>query len=251
MLRLCVSVDLMSATEIVVAIDGPAGSGKSSVSKAIAAQFDFAYIDTGATYRAMAWWVLAEGIDPTDAETVAARCEEPRIDLATDPAALGVRVDGVDVSRAIREGDVTGAVSHVSAVPQVRARMVQMQRDIVARAAAQGHGSVVEGRDIASVVFPNAPVKVFLTADTEIRAQRRALEDQERAGGAVVDVGSTVAGLEQRDALDSGRAVSPLTRLADAVHIDATHLTLPEVVALVADLVVSAGSIMRENGPHG
>ena len=160
-------------------------------------------------------------------------------------------VNGVDVSRAIREEDVTGAVSYVSAVPQVRARMVQMQRDIVSRAAAQGRGSVVEGRDIASVVFPNAPVKVFLNADTEIRAQRRALEDQERAGGSPVDVRSTVAGLEQRDALDSGRAVSPLTRLADAIHIDATHLTLAEVVALVADLVVNAGSIMREDGPHG
>ena len=241
----------MSATEIVVAIDGPAGSGKSSVSKAIAAQFDYAYVDTGATYRAMSWWVLAEGIDPKDVETIAARCAEPIIDLATDPTALGVSVNGVDVSRAIREEDVTGAVSYVSAVPQVRARMVQMQRDIVSRAAAQGRGSVVEGRDIASVVFPNAPVKVFLNADTEIRAQRRALEDQERAGGSPVDVRSTVAGLEQRDALDSGRAVSPLTRLADAIHIDATHLTLAEVVALVADLVVNAGSIMREDGPHG
>lgn len=238
----------MSATSV-IAIDGPAGSGKSSVSKAIARRYGLAYLDTGAMYRALTWWALQAGIDPQDSEAIAGRFPEAELVIVPDPDDPRVVVDGVDVSLAIRESDVTAAVSAVSAVPEIRAFLVGLQRGIVSGERDNGRGCVVEGRDIASVVLPDADVKVFLTADTEVRARRRAAEDEGRTG-ATVDVTATAASLESRDEKDSGRAVSPLTRVDDAVHIDATHLTLQEVIGLVADLVDASEARIGEDGSH-
>ncbi len=214
----------------VVAIDGPSGSGKSSTSRGVAVRLGRRYLDTGAMYRAMTWWMLREGVDVTDPSAVAARVDEPEIISGTDPSAPSITVDGVDVGVAIRGDDVTGAVSPVSAVPEVRARLLELQRRAIIEAGDAG-GIVVEGRDIGSVVAPDAPVKVYLTADPAARAVRRAAEE----GGS--DVAATEASLLARDTIDSGRAVSPLTMADGAVHIDTTNYTLDEVIDLVVGLV--------------
>ena len=213
---------------LVVAIDGPSGSGKSSTSRGVAARLGLRYLDTGAMYRAMTWWMLQAGVDVHDADAVAARVDEPVIVSGTDPLAPTIVVDDVDVAEAIRAEDVTGSVSPVSAVPQVRARLLGLQRSIIA---AGERGIVVEGRDIGSVVAPDAPVKVYLTADPAARAQRRAAEE----GGS--DVTATQESLLARDRIDSGRTVAPLTMADGAVHIDTTPYTLDEVIGLVVALV--------------
>nr|WP_221634058.1 (d)CMP kinase [Nocardioides luti] len=215
---------------MVVAIDGPSGSGKSSTSRGVAARLGLRYLDTGAMYRAMTWWMLRAGIDVHDAGAVAHRVDEARIESGTDPLGPTITVDGVDVAEAIRGEDVTGSVSPVSAVPEVRARLLQLQRDIIADGVRHG-GIVVEGRDIGSVVVPDAPVKVYLTADANARALRRAAEE----GGS--DVTATEASLLARDKIDSGRAVSPLVMAEGAVHIDTTPYSLVEVVDQVVALV--------------
>ncbi|MFM9136303.1 MAG: (d)CMP kinase [bacterium] len=221
----------------VIAIDGPSGSGTSSTARGVAERLGLRYVDTGAMYRAMTWWMLRNGVDPGDAASVAALCERPAIELGADPGAPGVRVDGADVSADIRGSDVGAAVSIVSAVPEVRRRLVALQRSLVAEALGAGGGVVVEGRDIGTVVLPDADLKVFLVADAQARARRRAQEDAERAGRAdYVDaeaVTLTEEHLRSRDALDTGRAVSPLRPADDAVLIDGTDLTLDEVIAAV------------------
>ncbi|WP_104106321.1 (d)CMP kinase [Nocardioides sp. 616] len=211
---------------LVVAIDGPSGSGKSSTSRGVAARLGLRYLDTGAMFRGIAWWMLREGVAIDDPAAVAARAQEPVIVSGTDPAAPGITVDGVDVAQAIRGADVTGAVSPVSAVPQVRARLLELQREIIGAG-----GIVVEGRDIGSVVAPDAQVKVYLTADPAARASRRVLEE----GGS--DVGATQASLLARDAIDSTRATAPLVMPEGAVHIDTTSYTLDEVIDQVVALV--------------
>lgn len=215
---------------LVVAIDGPSGSGKSSTSRGVASRLGLRYLDTGAMYRAMTWWMLRAGVDVQDPAAVAARADEARIVSGTDPLGPTITVDGVDVGVAIRGEDVTGAVSPVSAVPEVRARLLELQREAIAEATADG-GIVVEGRDIGSVVAPDAPVKAYLSADPAARAARRAAEE----GGS--DVAATEASLLARDTIDSGRAVSPLVMADGAVHIDTTHYTLDEVIGLVVELV--------------
>jgi CMP/dCMP kinase len=219
------------ATGLVVAIDGPSGSGKSSTSRGVANRLGMRYLDTGAMFRALTWWMLREGVDVRDAETVAARVGEPRIDTGTDPQAPTITVDGVDVAVAIRGDDVTGAVSPVSAVPAVRSRLLRLQREAIAEALRDSRGIVVEGRDIGSVVAPDAPVKVFLTADAAARAVRRAAEE----GGS--DVEATRESLQSRDEIDSRRATAPLTMAEGAVHLDTTPYTLDEVIDLVVGLV--------------
>jgi len=213
-------------TAIVVAVDGPSGSGKSSTSRGVAARLGLRYLDTGAMYRAMTWWMLAHGVDVHDTEAVASRAGEPVIESGTDPLAPTITVDGTDVAAAIRGEDVTGAVSPVSAVPEVRARLLDLQR-----AAIRSGGIVVEGRDIGSVVAPDAPVKVYLTADPEARALRRAAEE----GGS--DLAATQESLLARDRIDSGRKASPLVMADGAVHLDTTPYTLDEVIDLVVALV--------------
>jgi CMP/dCMP kinase len=220
---------------IVVAIDGTSGSGKSSTSRGVADRLGLRYLDTGAMYRAMTWWMLRHGVDVHDGATVAGRCGEPRIDCGLDPLAPTITVDGEDVAAAIREPDVNAAVSPVSAVPEVRRRMVAMQRAAIEEAL-EAAGIVVEGRDIGSVVWPEAPVKVYLSADASARASRRAAEE----GGS--DVGATEQSLLARDEIDSGRAVSPLVMADGAVHIDTTAYSLDEVIDQVVALVELAGS---------
>lgn len=217
-------------TGLVVAIDGPSGSGKSSTSRGVAARLGLRYLDTGAMYRAITWWMLREGVDVRDPEAVAARADEPAIVSGTDPLAPTITVDGVDVAEAIRGEDVTGSVSPVSAVPEVRAQLLALQRQVIA---ADG-GIVVEGRDIGSVVAPDAAVKVYLTADAAARAVRRAAEE----GGS--DVSATEASLLARDKIDSSRTVSPLVMADGAVHLDTTPHTLDEVIGLVVALVEAA-----------
>jgi len=214
-------------TPLVVAIDGPSGSGKSSTSRGVAARLGLRYLDTGAMYRGITWWMLQHDVDVADPAAVAARVGEASIVSGTDPQAPTITVDGVDVAEAIRGEDVNASVSPVSAVPEVRARLLQLQREIIAA----GGGIVVEGRDIGSAVAPDAPVKVFLTADPAARAARRALEE----GGS--DVDATRASLLARDKIDSGRTVSPLTMAEGAVHIDTTPYSLDEVIGLVVALV--------------
>lgn len=215
---------------IVIAIDGPSGSGKSSTSKGAAKARELRYLDTGAMYRAMTWWMLEHGVDVDDAEAVTALVERPRIVMGTDPEAPTVTVDGRDVAAEIRSKDVTANVSAVSAVPAVRERLVRAQREIIAAARAEGTGIVVEGRDITTVVAPEAPLKLFLTASAEARAQRRSKEIRD------TDVAATQADLVRRDKLDSSRAHSPLKQTADATELDTTGLTLDEVVALIVKL---------------
>lgn len=232
----------------VVAIDGPSGSGKSSTSRGVARSLGLDYLDTGAMYRAVAWYMLDQGVDISDPDAIAARAGDPVLRSTTDPDAPGIWVGDVDVSEAIRGDAVTGAVSPVAAVPAVRARLVQIQREAVAAAQARGRGIVVEGRDIGSVVLPDATAKVFLTADAEARAARRALEDAGRSGGASPasgDVAATAASLAARDAIDSGRAVSPLTRADGAVQVDGTFLTLDEVITTVVGIVEEACAGVR------
>ena len=222
----------------IIAVDGPSGSGKSSVSRAIATEFGLAYLDTGAMYRAMTWWMLQHGIDVADPHAVAAHVDEPMLVSGMDPQAPTITVDGVDVSGPIREADVTGAVSLVSAVPQVRQRLVATQQQAAEDATV---GIVIEGRDIGTVVLPNADLKIYLTADQDVRAARRAAEDAARAGGTDVDaavVAATEAALAARDAIDSNREASPLAMADDAVHVDATTLSLAEVIDVVRQLAV-------------
>jgi cytidylate kinase len=219
----------------IIAIDGPSGSGKSSTSRGVADRLGLRYVDTGAMYRAMTWWMLEHGIDVSDPDAVEARCHEPGIVLRADPSDPGVLVDGRDVSNPIREPRVADAVSAVAAVPAVRARLVEAQRALVAAARADGVGVVMEGRDIGTVVLPDADLKVFLTADVAARASRRARENAERHGEG--SVASAQANLETRDQLDSTRAVSPLQQAEDAVVIDGTWLSLDEVIdSVVAGL---------------
>ena len=223
------------APGLVVAVDGTSGSGKSSTSRGVADRLGLRYLDTGAMFRAMTWWLLRAGIDIHDPAAVAARCGEPVILSGTDPLAPTITVDGVDVSVAIRSDEVNGAVSPVSAVPEVRARLLQLQRAVIAEETARG-GIVVEGRDIGSVVVPDAPVKLYISADPAARAARRAAEE----GGA--DVEATQASLLARDRIDSGRSTAPLTMADGAVHIDTTPYTLDEVIDLVVALVEKAGA---------
>lgn len=215
---------------MIIAIDGPSGSGKSSVSRAVAKEFDFNYLDTGSMYRAVTWHMLTKGIDVHDAAAVAKEMAHAHIIPSTDPDHPGISVGTSDVSQAIRQDDVTNAVSAVSAVPEVRTKLVELQRTIAHEAA---RGIVVEGRDITNVVLPDAQIKIFLTADPVARAARRAAE-------ASADVQATQERLLARDKADSSRAASPFVQTPDAMELDTTHLNLDEVVDFVVRLVRDA-----------
>jgi cytidylate kinase len=210
----------------VIAIDGPAGSGKSTVARAVAARLGMPYLDTGAMYRAVAFTAMRRGVDPEDAADVA----KLSIDLALEVTDR-VLVDGVDATIEVRSPEVTRAVSVVAANPEVRRELVRRQREW-----AEAHGSgVVEGRDIGTVVFPEAPVKVYMTASDEERAQRRS---QELLDMHYDDVAADIA---RRDHIDSTRPVAPLAMASDAVMVDTTTSTVDEVVELVLRLAAEAG----------
>lgn len=203
----------------VIAIDGPAGSGKSTVARALADRLGLGYLDTGAMYRSVTFAALQRGIDPNDRAAVGQVADDVVIDLG--PA--GVTVDGVDATEAIRGVEVGRAVSIVAANPRVREVMVRRQRAWVV----DHGGGVLEGRDIGTVVFPDAELKVYLTADPAVRAQRRAKEVAD------VDYQTVAADLARRDALDSGREVSPLAQADGAFHLDTTGMTVAEIVDLL------------------
>ncbi|MGC5033538.1 (d)CMP kinase [Micromonospora sp. DT229] len=214
----------------VVAVDGPSGSGKSTVSRRLATSLAARYLDTGAMYRAVTWAVLRSGVDLNDAHAVAKVAGEVDLRIGTDPAGYTVTVDGVNVEAEIRGADVTAAVSAVAAVPAVRALLVARQRDMIDKAGR----IVVEGRDIGSVVAPDADLKVYLTASAEARAARRSAEN-------AADVAATAADLARRDQLDSTRKADPLAQAADAVVLDSTELGIDEVVARLRELLTERG----------
>ncbi|GGK28779.1 cytidylate kinase [Streptomyces camponoticapitis] len=216
---------------VIVAIDGPAGTGKSSTSRSVATELGLSYLDTGAQYRAITWWMISNGIDVQDASAVATAADKPVIVSGTDAANPTITVDGVDASGPIRTQEVTAKVSAVSAVPEVRAVITELQRSI---AAAAGNGIVVEGRDIGTTVLPDADLKVFLTASPEARAARRT---GELKGKEATDLAATREALIKRDAIDSTRKASPLAKADDAVEVDTTDLTLQQVIECVVTLV--------------
>ena len=218
----------------VVALDGPSGTGKSTVARRLAAALSACYLDTGAMYRAAALAVLRAGADPEDAAAVLRVVEAAHLDVGTDPCAPTVRLDGTDVAAEIRRPAATVAVSPVSAVPGVRALLVAQQQGIIAAAG----GIVVEGRDIGTVVAPDAPLKVFLTAAPAARAHRRARQD------GVSDLERVRRSVERRDRLDSSRAASPLRRAEDAVELDTTDLDAATVVRRLSGLVAQRGLLV-------
>jgi CMP/dCMP kinase len=214
---------------LIIAVDGPSGSGKSTAARGVASNLGLRYLDTGAMYRALTWWMLQNGIAVDDAQAVAAQAGGPALEVGTDPGQPWVTVDGADVSGLIRTRQVSNNVSAVASVPAVRARLVAMQQAIIAQTCAGGSGIVAEGRDIGTVVAPDAPVKVFLIASETARAERRSA-DLATDPGATLAV--TQAEQERRD-----RADAPQTgRAADAVQIDSTQLDLAGVISMIMNL---------------
>lgn len=214
------------STSVVVAMDGPSGSGKSSTARGVATRLGLRYLDTGAQFRAVTAWMLDHDVDLTDPMTVAERVVGLQVVSGTDPQHPTIAVDGLDVTVQVRSKVVTDHVSAVASVPEVRRLLLDLQRSIIG-----GGGIVVEGRDIGSVVAPDAAVKLYLTADADARAARRTAEN------GVGSVEATQADLVRRDAIDSGRAVAPATMPDGAIQLDTTPYSLDEVVQQVVDLV--------------
>jgi cytidylate kinase len=210
----------------VIAVDGPAGSGKSSAARGVATELGLRYLDTGAMYRALTWWLLSQGLDAGDPATVAGHAQRPAIEVSTDPASPSVKVDGTDVTGLIRTREVSNAVSAVASVPEVRAHLIARQQDILAHACAAGEGIVAEGRDIGTVVAPQAVVKVYLTASEEARAARRSADLS-------ADPGATQAVTQdeqkRRDTADAAQSVMA----SDAIKVDSTVLSLDQVIGLI------------------
>ncbi len=222
----------------VIAIDGPAGTGKSSVSRGLAKELGARYLDTGSMYRIATLAMLRAEVDLEDPEAIAAAAEVP-LSVGFDPEVEQTCLDGEDVSAQIRSDEVTRAVSAVSAVPAVRAHLVRLQREL----AAGTDSVVVEGRDIGTVVLPDADVKIFLTASAETRARRR--NDQNIAAGLADDYETVLADVRRRDHLDSTRAVSPLRPAEDALIVDTSDMTQAEVIAHLRDLVKERTGVVR------
>jgi cytidylate kinase len=219
---------------IVIAIDGPSGSGKSSTSRGVARRLGLRYLDTGAQYRAMTWWMLENGVDPADPAKVAEACSRPRITSGLDPLAPTITVDGRDVSVEVRSAAVTSAVSKVAGVIPVRELIRGLQRSCIRAALDEGEGIVVEGRDISAVVWPQAEVKVYLTADPAARAARRGAEL------GVGDAARVAADLARRDSEDA-KTTRPLEAAEGASVVDGTHLSLDEVIDAVVALAAGRG----------
>ena len=223
---------------VVIAIDGPAGTGKSSVSRGLAAALGARYVDTGAMYRIATLAMLRAGVDLDDSRAIAAAADVS-MSVGFDPDIEQTYLCGEDVSALIRGDDVTRAVSAVAAVPEVRARLVRLQREL-----AKGSDSVVvEGRDIGTVVLPDADVKIFLTASAETRARRR--NTQNMAAGLPDQYETVLADVIRRDHLDSTRTVSPLRPADDALIVDTSDMTQAEVIAHLRDLVEQRTGAMR------
>ncbi|MBF6079150.1 (d)CMP kinase [Nocardia beijingensis] len=215
---------MAGTSPLVVAMDGPSGTGKSSVSRRLATRLGARYLDTGAMYRVATLRVLRAGIELTDTAAIAAAVKELPLSIGTDPSREVIELDGEDVRAEIRGDAVTKAVSAVSAVPEVRELLVAMQRDITAAAGR----IVVEGRDIGTVVLPDADAKIYLTASAEARAHRRNQQNIDEGRGD--DYAGVLADVQRRDTLDSTRKVSPLRPAEDAVPVDTSELSMDEVI---------------------
>ena len=218
---------------MIIAIDGPAGSGKSTVAKEVAKMLGFHYLDTGAMYRSIAWLALERGISLDDDEAVADLARTETVVFSHEegnPLPSGVAIAGHDITLEIRTPRIDKAVSPVSAIPAVREALTQQQRAIAA-----SENIVMEGRDIGTVVFPRAELKVFLTASAEERARRRALQNAQRGFGET-DEAAILADIIRRDEADSTRAVAPLSPAEDAVMLDTTGMGIDEVCAAIANL---------------
>ena len=227
------------SSSLVIAVDGPAGTGKSSVSRGLARSLGARYLDTGAMYRIVTLAVLRAGIDLDDVEAVSAAAADVDLAVGYDPDEDRSYLAGEDVSAEIRGDEVTRAVSAVSAVLDVRSRLVQLQRELAA-----GQDSVVvEGRDIGTVVLPGADVKIFLTASAEERARRR--NDQNIASGLGDDYEAVLADVKRRDHLDSTRKVSPLRAADDALVVDTSDMSEPQVVSHLLELVEQHAGVSR------
>jgi cytidylate kinase len=216
----------------VIAVDGPAGSGKSSAARGVARALSLRYLDTGAMYRALTWWLLARGVDVSDSQAVLANFRRAVIEIGTDPVTPLVAVDGQDVAAPIRTREVSNAVSAVAALPQVREYLIDAQREIITAALADGTGIVAEGRDIGSVVAPDADVKVFLTASEAIRALRRSAD-------LAADPAVTAELTRQEQARRDRRDAPQMARAAGAVEIDTSALGLDQVIAQIVGLASS------------
>jgi CMP/dCMP kinase len=236
-------VDDSSDLPLVVAMDGPSGTGKSSVSRRLAVRLAARYLDTGAMYRAATLRALRADVDLADPAAIAVSVAGLPLIVGTDPAREVVLLDGQDVSREIRDKHVTAAVSAVSAVPAVREQLVALQRHLVEHA----RRIVVEGRDIGTVVLPQAQVKIYLTASAQARARRR--NEQNIAEGRGDDYAGVLADVQRRDTLDSTRAVSPLRPADDSIAVDTSELGIDEVIdelhRIVLERTVRAGNGAR------
>ncbi len=224
---------------MIIAIDGPSGAGKSTVAKAVARKLGFSCLDTGAMYRAIAWQALHDNVEFEDHEALGALARTHDIAFSHaqgDPVPHGVSIGGVDVTSAIRTSQVDRAVSLASAAPLVRSALVEQQQRI-----GRAGDYVVEGRDIGTTVFPEAPVKVFLTASAEERARRRVEQNEDRGVGSV-DYDEVLADIRRRDQLDSSRETSPLKPADDAVHIDSSSLGVDEVIEAICALARERGA---------
>lgn len=216
---------------LIVAVDGPSGAGKSTICRTLASRLGAKYLDTGAMYRVATLHVLNLGVDPADARAVAEATKDLPFVVNDDPTSKVVLLDGKDVSAEIRGERVTRAVSHVAAVPEVRENLVALPRKLALAA----HRCIVDGRDIGAKVLPDAPVKVFLTASSEIRARRR--YEQDLAAGREADYEVVLADVIRRDELDSNNPITPLRPAEDATIVDTSELTLNESIEAVLALI--------------
>jgi len=217
------------STPLVIAIDGPAGAGKSTVAQKLAVRLGLTYVDSGATYRATALKVLQSAVAPDDEQAVARLIAQTDIRVTTEGLRSRVLVDGQDVTEKIRTPEVTLAAAKVSRLPEVRRKLIAVQRGY-----AEGRGVVMEGRDIGTVVFPHAALKVFLKADPEERARRRLKQDRKEGRSATLE--QTAYEIGRRDQLDAERKISPLVAAPDAVEIDSTDLAAEQVVERILAL---------------